>query len=84
MHKKYALHRQIFEMRKMEMRRKEQGAKAKEVSKGLWERPTIWTPGQSAHVLTRDAAGAEGSVLIAMSGSEPASRQLMRRLLLSL
>lgn len=33
-HKKYALHRQIFEMRKMELKRKEQGVKAKEVGRG--------------------------------------------------
>lgn len=34
-HKKYALHRQIFESRKAEIRRKEQTVRAKEVSKGL-------------------------------------------------
>nr|XP_019013219.1 uncharacterized protein I206_01284 [Kwoniella pini CBS 10737]OCF52000.1 hypothetical protein I206_01284 [Kwoniella pini CBS 10737] len=33
-HKKYALHRHIFEMRKNELKRKEQGNKAKEVSRG--------------------------------------------------
>ncbi|WVQ98435.1 hypothetical protein IAU59_005558 [Kwoniella sp. CBS 9459] len=38
-HKKFALHRHIFEMRKHELRRKEQGAKAKEVSKGLPQVP---------------------------------------------
>ncbi|ORY23701.1 VPS4-associated protein 1 [Naematelia encephala] len=38
-HRKFALHRQIFEMRKADIRRKEQGAKAKEVSKGLPQVP---------------------------------------------
>ncbi|OCF44735.1 hypothetical protein I317_01425 [Kwoniella heveanensis CBS 569] len=38
-HKKFALHRHIFEMRKTELRRKEQGAKAKEVSKGMPQVP---------------------------------------------
>lgn len=33
-HRKFALHRQIFDMRKAELKRKEQGVKAKEVSKG--------------------------------------------------
>ena len=33
-HRKFALHRQIFDMRRAEIRRKEQGVKAKEVSKG--------------------------------------------------
>lgn len=33
-HRKFALHRSMFDMRKAELRRREQGAKAKEVSKG--------------------------------------------------
>nr|XP_019043116.1 hypothetical protein I302_08827 [Kwoniella bestiolae CBS 10118]OCF22046.1 hypothetical protein I302_08827 [Kwoniella bestiolae CBS 10118] len=33
-HRKFQLHRHIFEMRKNELRRKEQGNKAKEVSRG--------------------------------------------------
>ncbi|ORX39579.1 VPS4-associated protein 1 [Kockovaella imperatae] len=38
-HRKYALHRQIFDMRRAEIKRKEQGVKAKEVSKGLPQVP---------------------------------------------
>ncbi|WWC61468.1 uncharacterized protein I303_104052 [Kwoniella dejecticola CBS 10117] len=38
-HKKYALHRHIFEMRKNELKRKEMGNKAKEVSRGLPQVP---------------------------------------------
>ncbi|OCF55062.1 hypothetical protein L486_07172 [Kwoniella mangroviensis CBS 10435] len=38
-HRKFQLHRHIFEMRKNELRRKEQGNKAKEVSKGLPQVP---------------------------------------------
>jgi hypothetical protein len=33
-HRKFALHRQVFDMRRAEIRRREQGVKAKEVSKG--------------------------------------------------
>jgi len=33
-HRKFALHRQVFDMRKAEIKRREQGVKAKEVSKG--------------------------------------------------
>jgi hypothetical protein len=33
-HRKYALHRQIWDMRRMEMRKKDHTAKAKEVGKG--------------------------------------------------
>ena len=33
-HKKYALHRQIFDMRRAEIKRKEQGVKAREVGRG--------------------------------------------------
>ena len=35
-HRKFALHRSIFEMRKSELKRREQAGKAKEVSKGGW------------------------------------------------
>ncbi|KAK4683779.1 hypothetical protein P7C73_g6447, partial [Tremellales sp. Uapishka_1] len=38
-HRKFALHRSIFDMRKAEIRRREQGVKAKEVSKGLPQVP---------------------------------------------
>lgn len=34
-HRKFALHRQIFEMRRDDIRRKEQGVKAREVGKGM-------------------------------------------------
>lgn len=33
-HRKFALHRQVFEMRQSEIKRKEQGVKAREVGKG--------------------------------------------------
>jgi hypothetical protein len=35
-HRKFALHRQIFEMRRDDIRRKEQGVKAREVGKGMF------------------------------------------------
>ena len=35
-HRKYALHRAMFEMRRTELRRKDQAGKAKEVSRGKW------------------------------------------------
>ncbi|KAK1924588.1 VPS4-associated protein 1 [Papiliotrema laurentii] len=38
-HRKFALHRQIFEMRQHEIRKKEQGVKAREVGKGLPQVP---------------------------------------------
>ncbi|WVR04923.1 hypothetical protein IAU60_001935 [Kwoniella sp. DSM 27419] len=38
-HKKYQLHRHIFEMRRAEQRKKEQGVKAREVSRGLPQVP---------------------------------------------
>ncbi|WRT66825.1 uncharacterized protein IL334_003788 [Kwoniella shivajii] len=38
-HRKFALHRHIFEMRKNDIRKREQGIKAKEVSKGLPQVP---------------------------------------------
>jgi hypothetical protein len=34
-HRKFALHRQIFEMRRDDIKRKEQGVKAREVGKGM-------------------------------------------------
>nr|XP_031858585.1 uncharacterized protein CI109_005965 [Kwoniella shandongensis]KAA5525657.1 hypothetical protein CI109_005965 [Kwoniella shandongensis] len=38
-HKKYTLHRAIFEMRKNELKKKEMGVKAREVGKGLPQVP---------------------------------------------
>lgn len=38
-HRKFALHRQIFDMRKSELRRRDQGNKAREVGKGLPQVP---------------------------------------------
>lgn len=38
-HRKFALHRQIWEMRKQEMKRKEMSSKAKEVGKGMPQVP---------------------------------------------
>lgn len=38
-HKKYALHRQIWDMRRAEHKRKDQSSKAKEVGKGLPQVP---------------------------------------------
>jgi hypothetical protein len=38
-HRKFALHRQIYDMRKNEIKRKEQGVKAREVGKGLPQVP---------------------------------------------
>jgi hypothetical protein len=42
-HRKFALHRQIFDMRRDDIKRKEQGVKAREVGKGeFWDRCDIW------------------------------------------
>jgi hypothetical protein len=38
-HRKFALHRQIFDMRRNEIKRKEMGVRAKEVGKGLPQVP---------------------------------------------
>ena len=38
-HRKFALHRQIFDMRRNEIKRKEMGMRAKEVGKGLPQVP---------------------------------------------
>ncbi|KAL7422101.1 hypothetical protein Q5752_002744 [Cryptotrichosporon argae] len=38
-HRKFALHRQLFESRKAELRRREQAAKAREMSRGLPQVP---------------------------------------------
>jgi hypothetical protein len=58
-HRKFALHRQIFEMRRDDIKRKEQGVKAREVGKGMlrlfglcvWELICRSTPGPQGDVL---------------------------------
>jgi hypothetical protein len=48
-HRKFALHRQIFEMRRDDIKRKEQGVKAREVGKGEFHYDTSRSfPGSSS------------------------------------
>lgn len=58
-HRKFALHRQIFEMRRDDIKRKEQGVKAREVGKGRSRSLGIC----ARELICRSTAGAEGDVL---------------------
>jgi len=58
-HRKFALHRQIFEMRRDDIKRKEQGVKAREVGKVRSRLFRIC----DGELICRSAAGAEGDVL---------------------